>query len=413
MLVSDTETEGRAYQISSEHHVRNEIQVRNAAHWRFYALQTEEERGESGFALPIEIDSSHDITFANFHSYRVISSFQPFPWAVKVSNSQGIHFRNFHCDSNSKASFDSSVYDQSHNVEIRQHEFAWLDLSGQVTRPQHATPSPVVARGAKVEKLAGGFFNISGGAVGPLGDFYFVDAHWQRIHRWDSSSRQLSTVSTNPLDPVNLAVDQAGNLMVISYAGNGVVYSLTSSGKVTLLKPEVVTNWSGKSLYLPISDWHLNRDSLSHPAANFISPDRTTVLPAGEDFLNGATSWRVKSSPPIRSFGLGRAVPGKLFYITDESELRTWVADVNPDGSLKNFRLFAEQGGESVTVDSYGNVYIAAGQIHVYDPAGKPIDTVEVPERPVQLVFGGADHKTLFIAARTSLYSVRTKYSGR
>ncbi len=413
MLVSDTETEGRAYQISSEHHVRNEIQVRNAAHWCFYALQTEEERGESGFALPIEIDSSHDITFANFHSYRVISSFQPFPWAVKVSNSKDIHFRNFHCDSNSKASFDSAVYDQTHDIELRQHEFAWLDLSDQVTRPKHATLSPVVARGAKVEKLAGGFFNISGGAVGPLGDFYFVDAHWQRIYRWDSSSRQLSTVSDFPLEPVNLAVDQAGNLMVISYAGDGVVYSLTSSGKVTRLEPEPVADRSGKSLYLPVSDWHLNRDSLSHPAAHFISPDGTTIIPASEDFLNGATSWRVKSSPPIRSFGLGRAGPGKLFYVTDESELRTWVADVNPDGSLKNFRLFAEQGGESVTVDSRGNVYIAAGQIHVYDPAGKLIDTIEVPERPVQLVFGGADHKTLFIAARTSLYSVRTKYSGR
>jgi sugar lactone lactonase YvrE len=413
MVVSDTETEGRAYQISSEHHVRNEIQVRNAAHWCFYALQTEEERGESGFALPIEIDSSHDITFANFHSYRVISSFQPFPWAVKVSNSRDIHFRNFHCDSNSKASFDSAVYDQTHDIELRQHEFAWLDLSDQVTRPKHAALSPVVARGAKVEKLAGGFFNISGGTVGPRGDFYFVDAHWQRIYRWDSSSRQLSTVSDYPLEPVNLAVDKAGNLMVISYAGDDVVYALNSSGKVTLLKPEVVTNWSGKSLNLPVSDWHLNRDSLSHPVANFISPDRTTVLPAGEDFLKGATSWRVKSSPQIRSFGLGRAVPGKLFYITDESELRTWAADVNPDGSLKNFRLFAEQGGESVTVDSRGNVYIAAGQIHVYDPAGKLIDTIEVPERPVQLVFGGADHKTLFIAARTSLYSVRMKNSGR
>ena len=413
MLVSDTETEGRAYQISSEHHVRNEIQVRNAAHWCFYALQTEEERGESGFALPIEIDSSHDITFANFHSYRVISSFQPFPWAVKVSNSKDIHFRNFHCDSNSKASFDSAVYDQTHDIELRQHEFAWLDLSDQVTRPKHAALSPVVAPGAKVEKLAGGFFNISGGDVGPHGDFYFVDSHWQRIYRWDSSSRQLSTVSDYPLEPVNLAVDQAGNLMVISYASDDVVYALNPSGNVTLLKPEVVTNWSGKSLYLPVSDWHLNRDSLSHPVANFISPDRTTVLPAGEDFLNGATSWRVKSSPPIRSFGLGRAVPGEPFYVTDESGLRTWAADVNPDGSLKNFRLFAEQGGESVTVDSRGNVYIAAGQIYVYDPAGKLIDTIEVPERPVQLVFGGADHKTLFIAARTSLYSVRMKYPGR
>ena len=137
------------------------------------------------------------------------------------------------------------------------------------------------------------------------------------------------------------------------------------------------------------------------------------MLPAGGDFLDGATSWGVKSSPQIRSFGLGRAAPGKPFYVTAESELRTWAADVNPDGSLKNFRLFAEQGGEGVTTDSRGNVYIAAGQIHVYDPAGKPIDTIEVPERPVQLMFGGADHKTLFIAARTSLYSVRMRYPGR
>jgi sugar lactone lactonase YvrE len=75
--------------------------------------------------------------------------------------------------------------------------------------------------------------------------------------------------------------------------------------------------------------------------------------------------------------------------------------------------LFAEQGAEGVTVDSRGNVYIAAGQIFVYDSTGKPIDTIEVPERPVQLVFGGADHQTLFISARSSLYSVRTRYPGR
>jgi sugar lactone lactonase YvrE len=413
MVVSDTETEGRAYQISSEHHVRNEIQVRHAAHWSFYALQTEEERGESGFALPIEIDSSHDITFANFHSYRVISSFQPFPWAVKVSNSRDIHFRNLHCDSNSKASFDSAVYDQTHNVELRQHEFAWLDISGRAPRPKPATPSPVVARGAKVEKLAGGFFNISGGAVGPRGDFYFVDAHWQRICRWDPPSRQLSAVSDFPLDPVNLAVDQAGNLMVISYAGNAVVYALSPGGDIAPLKPEAITDRTGKKLFLPVSDWHLNRNSLSHPTAHFISPDRTTVVSTGKDFLDGETSWGVKSSPQLRSFGLGCAVPGEPFYVTDESALRTWAADVNPDGSLKNFRLFAEQGGESVTADSHGNVFIAAGQIYVYDPAGRLIDTIEVPERPVQLVFGGEDHKTLFIAARTSLYAVRARYPGR
>ncbi len=413
MLVSDTETPGRVYQISSEHHVRNEIQVRNAAGWRFYALQTEEERGESGFALPIEIDSSRDIIFANFHSYRVISSFQPFPWAVKVSNSRDIRFRNVHCDSNSKASYDSTVYDQTHDIEIREHEFACLDISGLAPHRKAAAQSPVVARGAKVEKLASGFFNISGGAVGPRGDFYFVDAHWQRIYDWNPVSRRLSTVSDAQLEPVNLAVDQAGDLMVVSYADGGSVCALAPDGKVTVLKPQPVADEPGKALYLPVSDWHLNRNSLSHVAADFISPDGTAVLPAGRDFLDGATSWGVESSPQIRTFGLEKVAPGKPFYLTAESELRTWAADVGPDGNLKNFRLFAEQGGEGVTTDSRGNVYIAAGQIHVYDASGKAIDTIEVPERPVQLMFGGADHETLYIAARTSLYSVHMRYPGR
>ena len=106
-----------------------------------------------------------------------------------------------HCYSNSKVSFDSAVYDQTHDVEIRQREFAWLDLSGRPPQPKPAARSPVLARGAKVEKLAGGFYNISGGAAGPQGDFYFVDAHWQRIYRWDAASRQLSTVSDFPAGP--------------------------------------------------------------------------------------------------------------------------------------------------------------------------------------------------------------------
>ena len=44
---------------------------------------------------------------------------------------------------------------------------------------------------------------------------------------------------------------------------------------------------------------------------------------------------------------------------------------------------------------------------------GRLIDTIETPERPTQLVFGGKDGDTLFIAARTSLCGVRTKVAGR
>jgi len=48
----------------------------------------------------------------------------------------------------------------------------------------------------------------------------------------------------------------------------------------------------------------------------------------------------------------------------------------------------------------------------VYNPSGKLIDTIDVPERPLQLVFGGKDGQTLFIPARSSLYAVRTRFKG-
>ena len=249
MLISDTSTEGRVYAMSSEHHVRYEVQVRNAANWRLYALQTEAERGESGFALPLEIDGSRDITIANLHIYRVISSYQPFPHAVKVSNSRDIRFRNVHCYSNSKVSFDAAVFDATHGAEIRQREFAWLTLSGAAPVPAPKPPSPVLEAGAQVRKLVGGFFNISGGAADPAGDFYAIDARWQRIHRWSDRDGRISTVHDAPLEPVNLAFDRAGNLLVVSYAGAGSVYAFTA--RFSSRQPEGARTDRGRSQARP------------------------------------------------------------------------------------------------------------------------------------------------------------------
>jgi sugar lactone lactonase YvrE len=413
MFVSDTQTEGRVYQMSSEHHVRYEVQVRNASHWRFYALQTEAERGESGLALQFEIDSASDITVANMHAYRVISSVQPFPWAVKVSNSKDIRFRNMHCYSNSKVSYDSAVYDETGRLEIRQREFAWLDLPGRASKPAPPVPSQVMEAGAKVTRIAGGFFNISGGFPGPDGDFYFVDARWQKIYRWMNSRRRLSVVSDFPVEPVNLAVDRAGNLIVVSYAGNGTVLSLKPGGEAGPLKSAPVSSRPDAIFYLPVSDWRLNRQSLSHPSVHFVSPDGGSVLPAAADFMSGAVSWGVKSSPPIRSFGLAPARSGQVAYIGDEAEHTTWAGRVTEDGSLQEINLFADVGGEASAVDSAGNVYIADGQVYVHNASGERIDMIRVPERPLSMGFGGSDGRTLFICGRTSLYSIRMRNPGR
>jgi sugar lactone lactonase YvrE len=73
---------------------------------------------------------------------------------------------------------------------------------------------------------------------------------------------------------------------------------------------------------------------------------------------------------------------------------------------------FVEQGGESFAQDVEGNVYLAAGQVLVYSPAGKLIDTIDVPERPHNILFGGPDRKTLYLLTDHFLYSVRMRRAG-
>jgi sugar lactone lactonase YvrE len=416
VYISNSSADGRIYELSSEHHVRNEVIFDHASNWEIYALQTEEERGEGGFALPLDIRDSTNITFANLHMYRVVSMVQPFKYAVTVTGSSNIRFRNVHCYSDSKASFDTTIYDQTHTAEIRQREFSWLTMSGAAPPTPASHASPVLAEEAKLEKLAGDFFNISGGAIDRSGNLYFVDAKWQTIYRWTIATRQLSKVRDNPSDPVQLFFDKAGDLIVVSYAGNGTVYAFNPDSRnddFELLKAEPTRPRPGLTPVLPADYWRNENDFLETVPVKlpyqFVSPDGTTFLPAGEDFVSGELYYGSKLNNTLRAFGFAPAVAGRPFYVTDESGEKTYAASVGEEGTISNLKPFAEQGGESVASDKNGNVYIAAGQVYVYNPAGAMIDTIDVPERPSQLLFGGPDGNTLFILARSSLYAVQVR----
>jgi hypothetical protein len=416
MYVSNTSTPGHVYELSSEHHVRNEIVLRHVSNWEIDSLQTEEEWGEGPFVLPLEIDDSSNITVANFHSYRVIASYQPFPSAVHVARSSNIQFKNLHVNSNSKVAFDNSVFDQSYDVQVRYNELASLSISGKKPESQKQPPAPVLAEGAKLEKLRGGFFTISGAAVDAQGRVYFIDTQWQRIYRWSPETHDLKILRDNSLQPTQLALDEAGNLIVLSYAGKGTVYTFQPDAlddQITFVQPVAAAPRPGMTAVLPVDYWgsHDFVQQVTVPRQyQFISPDGTTFIPAGKDYLDGATNWGVKMADVLRAFSLAKALPGRPFYISEESEEKTYSGTVGPGGTLSNLKLFAEQGGESVIQDSKGNVYLAAGNIFIYDPAGKQIGTIDVPERPIDLIFGGQDGKTLFILTHQSLYAVKTRF---
>ncbi len=408
LLVSDTSTPGHVYELSSEHHVRNEIRLVRAENWDLDALQTEEERGESPYALPIEIIQCKNISIANFHAYRVISSYAPFPYAITVSESSDIRIRNLHVNSNAKVSFDNSVLDATHHAEVRAREFANLDLPGTPSAVTISVP-PVLAPHAQVEQLATGFFSNSGGAVDASGTLYFVDTYWQRIFKWDAKNREAVVVSSDSLEPENLAFDKAGNLLVVSRNGAGKVFSFRPDvppDTISLLKPE-----KGAGQYLPDAVYAMRGFATDRPW-HYGAAENGGGISSGDDFVNGHMEWGTKMADLLRTFGLQKTVQGHPFYVTSESEEATYKGIVTPSGSVTDLKVFAEAGGESVTQDEQGHVYIAAGQILVYSPDGKLLGKIDVPERPVDLVFGGADRRTLYILTHHSLYAVKMQVAG-
>ncbi len=449
--VSDTKTPGHVYELSNEHHVRNEIIFDHVENWDVNAPQTEEEAGESPESLSLEFKWSHNITIANYHGYRVTRSRAPFPAAVRLYHSGNIHFRNVHinaesgypiCDDNgcgtflraSKYPYENAIQDVTHNLEVREREFAVLDIPDDPRTPAQVDAPAVLAPGAEVEKLEDGFFSISGAAVDAQGKLYFVEHHRQNIYGW-SSAEGLTIERDNALDPVNLAFDKSGDLLVVSSAGpEGTVYSFrpgSPEDQITMLAPEPAVAHPGAAVILPGNVWNngefrnqldfntltyktlaemFTEDVSTPKAKEYVSPDGSVVLPAGRVFQQGppdSTGWRFSDN--LDTYGFISALPGQRIYISSASEDRTYSGRVGADGTLTNLQTFAERGGESVAVDGRGNVYVANGQIFVYNSAGKLIGQIDVPERPIDIIFGGADRRTLFILAHHALYAVAVK----
>lgn len=444
LYVSDTNVPGHVYQISVEHHVRNEIVLNRVSNWELLAPQTEEEYGEGRDAVSLEIRDSHDILIANYHGYRVTRTLGPAPAAVRLYNVRDIRFRNVHvnaesgfatCDGDdcttflrlSKYPYENAIEDVSSGLVVREREFARLDVSSPGVAPV-AGASP---RGAEVKKLVGGFGALGGGIVDSRGTLYFVDRIFRRIHSW-SAETGLGIVSSHSLDPINLAVDRSDHLLVLSSDGHEAsVYSLDPKGldgAVTRLEPQPAGSHPNADIAMPVNWWANGefrdqydpaRDEFNTLAELFarevapgapreyVSPDKSLVLPAFRVFHQGPPDYRGwRFSHSLDTYGFAIAKPGTRLYVSNGSEARTYAATVGAKGALQNLEVFAERGGESVATDAAGRVYVANGQIFVYAADGKEVGRIEVPERPLQLIFGGANRQTLFILTHRALYSL-------
>jgi len=265
----------------------------------------------------------------------------------------------------------------------------------------------VVASGAKVEKLAGGFKFTEGPAADAEGNVFFTDIPNNRIHKW-SLDGKLSTFREDSGGSNGLYFDKKGNLLACEGEGRRLV-SIDPKGNVTVLADKYQDKkfnslndlWLDPKGGIYFTDPRYgNRDNLEQDGEHvyYLSPDRKKLVRVVNDM--------------VRPNGIIGTRNGKRLYVTDHGGKKTFVYKINKDGRLSNKKLFASEGSDGMTIDNEGNIYLTTNAVAVYNKKGEKIETIKVPEGPANVTFGGKDEKTLFITARTSLYCVRMRVKG-
>jgi gluconolactonase len=142
------------------------------------------------------------------------------------------------------------------------------------------------------------------------------------------------------------------------------------------------------AVYYIAADGKVSRliDDLPNPNGVLLSPDERTlyVIPSGQAEM---------ISYPVES-------PGKI------GKRRVFC-------TLKQRKEGQKGGGDGLTVDVKGNLYITSGLgLQVFAPDGKLLGIIALPEQPANVDFGGKDLKTLYVTARNSLYTIPMEVSG-
>ena len=265
-------------------------------------------------------------------------------------------------------------------------------------------------------KVAGGFQFTEGPVWHPEGYLLFSDIPAGIIYRYAPGSDEAPVPWRQPSGNSNgLTYDRAGRLLACEH-GNRQVSRTERDGTITpmathyqgarLNSPNDIVVRSDGSIYFTDPPYGIREEEreLPHNGLYRISPDGALQL-LETDFG--------------RPNGPAFAPDESLLYVDDSPRREIRVFGVSAAGELTSDRLFAtmespEEGSpDGMKVDVTGHIYCTGpGGIWVYEPSGALVGVAAGPERPANLAFGDADLRTLYITARTGLYTLRTQNPG-
>ena len=274
---------------------------------------------------------------------------------------------------------------------------------------------------AKVERLATGM-RWSEGPVW-FGDGRYLlwsDIPNNRIMKWEESDGAVS-VFRSPSNYANGNTrDREGRLITCEHDTRRVTRT-EYDGRITVL----AERFEGKPLNSP-NDVVCRSDGsiwFTDPPfgilGNYEGHQATPELPTNVYRLDPGGA-----GPTVVAGDINR--PNGLCFSPDESRLYIIEAGLTPrvirvydvsGARISNGRTFvtAEPNGtpDGMRVDVDGNLWVGWGMgsedldgVAIFNPAGRLIGRIRMPERVANVCFGGLHRNRLFMAASTSLYSV-------
>jgi gluconolactonase len=288
-----------------------------------------------------------------------------------------------------------------------------LPLFSQNPAPDAArAEGSVIAPGATLQKLAGGFAFTEGPTSDSAGNVFFTDQPNNRILKW-SVDGKLSTF-LEPAGRSNGMYFGAGGSLLTCADEKTELWAIAPDGTRTVLAKE----FAGKPLNGPNDVWERPDGALyftdpfykrewweysTRPQDSeqvyFLSADRQTLTRVTSDL--------------VQPNGIIGTPDGKTLFVADIRAGRTYAFDIQPGGALTNKRVRCELGSDGMTLDAEGNLYLTGKGVSVVDAAGKKIGQIDVPEPwTANVSFGGRDHQTLFITASKGFYAIRLRVRG-
>ena len=278
-----------------------------------------------------------------------------------------------------------------------------------------AAESPLLAPGAKLEKLSEGYLFTEGPAADRHGNIFFTDQPNDRIVRWDATHGTFEDWLKPAGRSNGMYFDPDGHLVACA-DGNNELWKIAPDKKVTVL----LRDFGGKRLNGPNDVWVRPAGGLYFTDPFYKRPywNRGPSEQGGQHvyFLpstSGTAIPRRVAEDLKQPNGIVGTPEGRNLYVADIGAGKTFRYDILPDGGLASKTLFCEMGSDGMTLDSQGNVYLTGKGVSVFNPKGDKIGHLDVPEPwTANVRFGGKDRDLLFITAGKAVYGARMKVPG-